>query len=189
MSRINFLGRSGSLATMRIPQTLPIFSLSLDSSLTTIPVLDSSSSGCDCHLPHSQSSSSSRSVFSSLSHSVSSSSTSALISSLSSSSSRSTSSSPSPSLSKHALSPLPEELDQLFSSLLDCSTKPAILALVRGYSSRYVPNSLSLDLPPLLSDLYKAEYLSSSYYELLQVAQATEVVVTPVNVTLACSIE
>ena len=34
-------------------------------------------------------------------------------------------------------------------------------------------------MPSPLSDLYKAEYLSSSYYELLQAAQATKASVTP----------
>ena len=167
LSHIKFRGRSGSLATLKVPDTRLISSPSTGSSFATVPVLDSSSSLCQS--PYSEPSSSS---------------------------------SPSASSSSSALYPPPrhltllchltrlnvklrtfppssEELDQLFSSLSQCSTKPVILALVRGYSSRYVPNSLSLDMPSPLSDLYKAEYLSSSYYELLQVAQATEVSVTP----------
>ena len=170
LSHINFLGRSGSLATLKVPHACPISSPSPSSSLATVPVLDSSSS---VYLsPYSKSSSSSSP-------------------SASSSSSCSVSSSPSPhsslpptcSSSKRKIKdlspPFSEELEQLFSSLSQCFMKPVILALVRGYSSRYVPNSLSLDMPSPLSDLYKAEYLSSSYYELLQVAQATEVLVTP----------
>ena len=128
---IKFLGRSGSLASLNMPQTPHISSLSFDSSPSTIPVLDDSSSS-RCHLPHSE-----YLYHLALPH-------------------RHHAlypppplphSSPSPSSSKCAVKdlcpPSSEELDQLFTSLPDCSTKPAILSLVRGYSSRYVPNSLS----------------------------------------------
>ena len=56
--------------------------------------------------------------------------------------------------------PSSEELDGLLTSLYDCSTKPATLSLVRGYSSHYVPvpDSLSSDMLAPLSNLFQAGY-------------------------------
>ncbi len=75
-------------------------------------------------------------------------------------------------------SPSTEEVGHLFASLSACSTKPAILALVKDYSSRYIPNSLAPDLPLPLSDLYSSEHLSDTFDDLLQLAGQTEVVVS-----------
>ena len=58
-------------------------------------------------------------------------------------------------------------------------------ALVKGYSSCYVPYSLSSDTPAPLSNLFKADYLHSSYYELLQIVQATKVSVMSAQALIA----
>ena len=57
-----------------------------------------------------------------------------------------------------------------FANLAECSTKPAILTLVKEYSSKYIPSLLAADLPPCLSDAYKTENLQKSFTDLLQIA-------------------
>ena len=74
--------------------------------------------------------------------------------------------------------PSSQELNGFFESLSKCSTKPAILSVVRGYSSKYIPNSLSSDLPSPLSHLFQSGCIKKTYYEMLQIAQQTEVSVT-----------
>ena len=56
---------------------------------------------------------------------------------------------PSLSYSSNVQSPSLEELFFFFANLAECSTKPAILALVKEYSSKYIPSSLVADLPLL----------------------------------------
>ena len=43
----------------------------------------------------------------------------------------------------------------------------------QGYSSCYVPTSLTLDMPTPLSDLFKVDCLNRSYYEIAQRTQAS----------------
>ena len=74
--------------------------------------------------------------------------------------------------------PSSETMDRLYSSLSACSTKPAILSIVKDYSSSYVPKSLALGLPQMLTDLFKPEHLNSNFADLLQVAADTEIVVS-----------
>ena len=69
-------------------------------------------------------------------------------------------------------------MDCLFASLSVCSAKPAILSLVKSYSSSYIPKSLAPDLPPVLTDLFKPEYLNSNFGDLLQMASDTEIPVS-----------
>ena len=75
--------------------------------------------------------------------------------------------------------PSSEEMDHLFASLSTCSTKPAILSLVRNYCSNYIPNSLAPDMPMTFSDLFKPEYLSAGFADLLQIPVDVEIEVTP----------
>lgn len=67
--------------------------------------------------------------------------------------------------------PTQEEVDDFFSDLATCSTKPAILSLVEPHSSSYIPVSLNESLPLCLSELFKKEYLQLSYSELLKLAE------------------
>ena len=55
------------------------------------------------------------------------------------------------------------------------SAKPAVLSVISGYCDEYIPSSLSSELPPVLSDLYSSSNLALSYYELLQLSCATDV--------------
>ena len=57
------------------------------------------------------------------------------------------------------------EMSQFFDSLGDA--KPAVLAVVSPYCDAYVPLSLAPELPMVFSDLYRTEYLSLDYHELL----------------------
>ena len=75
--------------------------------------------------------------------------------------------------------PSEAEKAQLFNSLAKCEgAKPAVLAIVSPYSEAYIPASLDQDLPMVLSDLYKREYLSLGYSSLLQLANETELHLT-----------
>ena len=56
--------------------------------------------------------------------------------------------------------------------------KPAVLAIVPPYSEAYVPASLDQDLPMVLSDMYKKDYLSLGYRSRLQLANQTNVCLT-----------
>ena len=75
-------------------------------------------------------------------------------------------------------SPSFEKVDQLFASLAECFNKPAILALVKDYSSNYIPSSLAADLPLCLTDIYNTEYLKKAFSDLLQIVEETEVSVS-----------
>ena len=79
--------------------------------------------------------------------------------------------------------PTDEEQKQFLDSLASCSkAKPAVLSVLPGYCDKFVPDALSSELPQVLTDLYKPENLSLSYYELLEQADKTEVTAT----TLQC---
>ena len=85
---------------------------------------------------------------------------------------------PPSSACSNVLSPSLAEVGQLFASLAECSNKPAILALVKDYSSKYIPSSLAADLPLCLTDIYNTEHLKKPFSELLQIAEVTEVSVS-----------
>ena len=51
--------------------------------------------------------------------------------------------------------------------------KPAILRIVPEYADQFAPGHLALDLPLLMSQLYKAEYLSLDYISLQSVCEDT----------------
>ena len=53
-----------------------------------------------------------------------------------------------------------------------------MLAIVPPYSESYIPASLDEELPMVLSDLHKKEYLTFGYSSLLQVASETKLHVT-----------
>ena len=75
--------------------------------------------------------------------------------------------------------PSDTEKADLFNSLAKCEgAKPAVLAIVPPYSEAYVPASLDQDLPMVLSDMYKKDYLSLGYRSRLQLANQTNVCLT-----------
>ena len=74
----------------------------------------------------------------------------------------------------------------MFASLAECSSKPAILALVKDYSSNYIPSSLAADLPLCLTDVYSTEHLKKPFSNLLKIAEETEV---SVNASQAKAVE
>jgi hypothetical protein len=67
-------------------------------------------------------------------------------------------------------SPSPSELGDLFRTLSSCSTKPAILSLVKPYSASYIPKSLHPDLPPVLSFLFEQTLMQENYENLLRIS-------------------
>ena len=93
--------------------------------------------------------------------------------SLSPSTSVSSPSSRSSSLTHKNISPPSSEESITFSPLCQhaCSTKLGIFALVKDYSSTYIPKSLRPDLLLALSNLFKTEHLSTKFYDLLQIAE------------------
>ena len=89
---------------------------------------------------------------------------------------------PSPLKKKACLcAPTEQEQYKFFNSLSTCiqsGAKPAVLALVPPHCDEYVPTSLAPELPTVLSDLYKTEYLKLRYNELLQKACSIQIAVT-----------
>ena len=82
--------------------------------------------------------------------------------------------------------PLPTTEDMnTFRSLSSVSSKPAILALVPSYSDAYIPKSLDSDLPMVLTDLCKPEYLKLNYTELLEKASDVTLAVSRKEVSVA----
>ncbi len=59
------------------------------------------------------------------------------------------------------------------------STKPVILSVIPEFSDAYVPLSVAPDLPPVQSDIYERCNLKLGYYELLEIAETTGIVITP----------
>ena len=71
------------------------------------------------------------------------------------------------------------EKAEFFNALTKCEgAKPAVLANVPPYCEAYIPASLDQDLPVVLSELRRKEYLRLEYRSLLQLASETEVQVT-----------
>ena len=54
--------------------------------------------------------------------------------------------------------------------------------MVKDHSDKYIPISLTSDLPSVITDLYKPHHLSLGYYEQLQLAIETTINVTPTQV-------
>ena len=65
-------------------------------------------------------------------------------------------------------------------NLSTCKCKPVILhvSLVEPYASKYVPKTVSEDLPVCLSTLYKPEYLSLNYHELLKFCAECDIAIS-----------
>ena len=81
--------------------------------------------------------------------------------------------------------PTTEEMSTFFRSISSVSSKPAILALVPSYSDAYIPKSLDVDLPLVLTDLYKPDYLKLNYTELLERASDVTLAVSCKEVSIA----
>lgn len=58
------------------------------------------------------------------------------------------------------------------------NAKPAVLSVIPEYSEKYIPITISSDLPPVLTDLYNPSNLSLSYYDLLKLSSEAKVTVT-----------
>ena len=69
-------------------------------------------------------------------------------------------------------------MDRLPTSLSVCSTKSAILSLVKGYSCRYIPKPLAPNLPLVPAGHFKPESLSINFSDLLQITADTKIVVS-----------
>lgn len=76
-----------------------------------------------------------------------------------------------------------EEMNHFYSSLFSLSSELAILALVPAYSDEYALKSLDADLPMLVADIYKPEYIKLNYSELL--LKASEITL---NVSAAAAV-
>jgi len=71
------------------------------------------------------------------------------------------------SLAKKSIAPSASELHSFFSALSEVG-KPAILSIIPEFCEAYVPLRSTGAVPPPLSDLYKEEFLSLSYPDLLK---------------------
>ena len=67
--------------------------------------------------------------------------------------------------------PTDSEMEQFFTNLSLCETKPAILSLIPKYSDTYVPKLSLSTLPQPLTSLHKSDYMKLEYNELLNVCQ------------------
>ena len=74
--------------------------------------------------------------------------------------------------------PESSELDNFFTKLSQCSTKPAILSIVTPYSDSYIPKTIQPTFPKPLQQLYDEKYLDCNYLELLAVCEQVEITVT-----------
>ena len=80
----------------------------------------------------------------------------------------------------HVANEKPEssELDNFFTKLSQCSTKPVILSIVTPYSDSYIPKTIQPTYPKPLQQLYDEKYLDCNYLELLAVCEQVEITVT-----------
>ncbi|KAL5494310.1 hypothetical protein EMCRGX_G015612, partial [Ephydatia muelleri] len=69
--------------------------------------------------------------------------------------------------------PTDSEIDTFYQTMNSAQLKPAILRIVPEYADQFAPGHLALDLPLLMSQLYKAEYLSLDYNSLQSVCEDT----------------
>ena len=75
--------------------------------------------------------------------------------------------------------PTAEEKAQFLDALASCeNAKPTVLAIMPEYCEKYVPTTISSDLPPVLANLYDPSNLGLSYYELLKLSSETRVTIT-----------
>ena len=148
MRSINFQGKSGSLSALFPKPSEHSTTTQYSSSASISPaVMVNAVSQSSIAMPHASSESSSQVEYSTSSSSPSS------VSKI--------------CTRKKLCPPSSQELNGFFESLSKCSTKPAILSVVKGYSSKYIPNSLSPNLPPPLSHLFQSDCMKKTYYELL----------------------
>ncbi|XP_078685565.1 uncharacterized protein LOC144918571 [Branchiostoma floridae x Branchiostoma belcheri] len=56
--------------------------------------------------------------------------------------------------------------DNFYKMLSASGTKPALLAIVKGFTDPYIPSSVAMRLPSPLSRLFKTDYLQLSYSDL-----------------------
>ena len=78
-----------------------------------------------------------------------------------------------------ACTPSDTEKAELFHSLAKCKgAMPTMLAIAPTHYEAYIPVSLDQDLPTVLSNLYKKDYLSLGYSSLLQIARETKLTLT-----------
>ena len=66
----------------------------------------------------------------------------------------------------------------LFAALNDTDSKPAILSLVQPYSDKYVPQPMTENFPPVLTELRNESAIHMNYSELLKMCQNIEIKVT-----------
>ena len=69
------------------------------------------------------------------------------------------------SASSSSIVPSDEQLEQFYKALSECG-KPAILSITPGHCDAYVPVQVN-GVPPPLSDLFKEEYLTAPYTDLM----------------------
>ena len=62
------------------------------------------------------------------------------------------------------------------------SNRPVVNSVIPEFCNAYVPMSLAPDLPPVLSSVYETSNLKLGYYELLEKAENTTIIVTPQQV-------
>ncbi len=74
--------------------------------------------------------------------------------------------------------PTKKEKDSFYKELSQAGTKPAILSLIPGYSSSYVPKTFLPEFPLPLTALYDPNCLKLSFDELLKKCDSIEIVLT-----------
>jgi len=74
-------------------------------------------------------------------------------------------------LPKHGSQSTDADLHQLFQELSVSGTKPGVLSLVQGFSTKYIPKSSFEDSPIFLKSLHKPSYLQLEYNKLLEVCE------------------
>jgi hypothetical protein len=67
-------------------------------------------------------------------------------------------------------------LDSLAS--MKSGAKQAVLSVMTGYCDKYIPRASSLNLPPLLTDLYNPSNLALGYFELLELSSKAVINIT-----------
>ena len=74
---------------------------------------------------------------------------------------------------KQSSVPVPSEteLTELFNSIKNCPSKPALLSLIPTHSDLYVPKSLNPELPVVLSSLFDESLADADYPTLLKKAE------------------
>ena len=81
-------------------------------------------------------------------------------------------------ISKSGTSPTDTELEQFFSNLSLCDTKPAILSLVPPHSDRYVPKVSLANFPQPMTSLRSSDSCQLNYPDLLNACEKISIEVT-----------